>query len=297
MEQELYMQGADALSKRSPLDELYDELYELQLRPDMDFSELGEITFWAHDDSLDPRNTYRYKMRLGVFNPSPGPNSEQVILWSDFSEISDPVHVPGRMYFFAMDTQDAETAVKVQVSKYVLGYWYSDSFKVKSGEMIGDLRELETESRTRSLSSRTATSSARLSTTMPSSLFSSTSGDVVTEPDEIDYNTGAMLVDISTVDDWAAGASMTPRQYKDMLYSYDAVDIEHLGIGRQFWPAELKTAFGEILVAQRAPKESLKAWDSNKYRRRSTGTFDYGDGEISPEMYEEMMMMQDMGNY
>ena len=299
-EQEMYMQeaGVGGIANRSPVDEVYDQLFEIELRSDMDFSNLEDITFWAHDDSLEPRSTYRYRIRLGVFNPSPGPNSDSVILWSDFSEVTDPIHIPGRMYFFAMDTQDAETAVKVQVSKYVLGYWYSDSFKVKSGEMIGDLRELETESRTRSrsLSSRTGpgTLTARTGFTPPS--LRSTSTDVVTEPDEVDYNTGALLVDISTVNDWTVGSKMTERQYKEMLYSYDTTEIEHMGIQREHWPDDLKSAFGAILVAQRQPKEPLKAWDSNRSRRQIPGMLDYGDGEMSPEMYEEMMMME-MGNY
>lgn len=305
-EQELYMQGTRQVSNKPSINDVYDELFEIQLRVDTDLSKLDEITFWAHDDSLEPRNTYRYRMRLGVFDPSPGPDADSVILWSGFSEVTEPIHIPGRMYFFAMDTQDAETAVRVQVSKYKLGYWYSDSFKVTSGEVIGSLRELEDKNRDQAsrLGSRTA---SRLGTRtapttlgfpgMTGSLLSTSGRDLLSGPSEIDYNTGAMIVDISTVDDWAVGAKMAPRQYKDMLYSYDTVEIEHMGVGREFWPAELKTAFGDILVAQRQPKEPLKAWDSSAQRRRpAPGMLDYGD-ELSPELYEEMMMMEGAGNY
>jgi hypothetical protein len=295
-EQEQYMQEASGLADRSPVDEVYDQMFDIQLRRDMDFSDLEEITFWAHDDTLEPRSTYRYRVRLGVFCPSPGPDSDQAILWSDFSSITDPIHVPGRMYFFATDTQDAETAVKVQVSKYVLGHWYSEQFKVKSGEVIGDVRELEDKSRSRTPSSRTTSSAFARPGLNPSLLSTSRPKDMVTEPEEIDYKTGALLVDISTVEDWAVGTKMSPRQYKNMLYSYDTVNIEHMGIGRQFWPAELQTAFGDILVAQRQPREPFKDWDSNKRRRQPMPGFEYDGGEMTPEMYEEMMMME-MGNY
>ncbi len=284
MEQDmLLMQGLE-ISNKPSINNVYEKLDEISLFSDIDFSKLDELIFWAHDDSAEPRKTYRYRIRLGVFNPAAGPKSPDVILWSEFSRNSEPIHIPGRMYFFAMDAPETEKSVRVQVSKFLLGHWYSDDFRVKSGETIGELREME----------KDRTSSGRLTNSLRRSGVSLLDKRS-TEPEEIDYSTGAVLVDVATVEDWAAEPKMNARKFKDMLYSFDGAEIEHMGIGQKYWSTELKTAFGDIARAQRIPKEPFKPWDSTR-RRRLPSIMDYGEGEMSPEMYEEMMMMQGMGN-
>ncbi|MHC4324525.1 MAG: hypothetical protein ACYSUX_09650, partial [Planctomycetota bacterium] len=102
-----------ALRRGPTTNDVYYEFDEIAFNRLTDFSKLREpILFWAHDDSLEPNNTYRYRIRLGVFNPLAGTNKlsekdiskkNQVILWSDFSAVTDPVGIPGRSYFFARD--------------------------------------------------------------------------------------------------------------------------------------------------------------------------------------------------
>ena len=298
MEEDMLLYGEPReLSNRPSTDDVYVEFDEILLRRDMDLSELNELVFWALDDTAEPKNTYRYRIRLGVFNPAAGPQASDLIFWSGFSDVTDPVRIPGRMYFFALATQDAGQAVRVEVAKYVLGYWYTEFFKVQSGELIGELRELQNPDRrdTRTVrdfrSPRTRDSFDQRITGVP------LSSDRPAEPEEIDYNTGALMVDVAAVADWAGEPKMSPRQYENMLYSYDGADIEHMGIGQQYWPVELKTAFADISTAQREKREPLRPWEESLRRRGPMpGTFEMEGGEIDEEMYEQMMMME-MGNY
>ena len=70
---------------------------------------LQSLIFWAHDDTIEPGNTYEYRIRLGVFNPIAGRNwcapqdrqyENQVILWSEFAQAPEPVVIPPMVYFF-----------------------------------------------------------------------------------------------------------------------------------------------------------------------------------------------------
>lgn len=50
-----------------------------------------EIKLWAHDDGLEPGGIYRYRIRIGFFNPIAGKDwfetdneelKKQIVLWS-----------------------------------------------------------------------------------------------------------------------------------------------------------------------------------------------------------------------
>ena len=107
-------------------------------------------------------------------------------------------------------------------------------------------------------------------------------------PDEIDFRTGAVFVDVATVNDWTTGRNMRPRQYFEMLYSYDGATIEHLPIGGTYWPAELQVARASILKLQQNPIEPLRAWDSKV--GRGAGSRGGTPGVLDMELYEEMML-------
>jgi len=275
-------------SRKPTVDDVYLKLDEIQLRRDTDLSKLEELIFWAHDDTVQPKKTYRYRIRLGVFNPVAGkgqqgeqndPRASQVILWSKFSDATEPVHVPGRTYFFALDTQEADNAVRVQVSKYVLGYWYSEPFKVMRGEVIGDVRPTEAGKKQ---------AKQKRSLLMDRFAAGATQNDNL-EPEEIDYNTGAVLVDIAPVSDWAGTSQLRVRRYHEILYSYDGVELEHMPVGRTYWPADIKAAYAMIQEEQRKPREPLKAWGAGR-RRTRPALFEMGEGEIDAELYEMMMI-------
>ena len=91
------------------------------------------LLVWVHDDSLDPGKTYQYRIRIGVFNPIAGKNwfvdeqteyKDQLVLWSDFTEPTNEIEIPQRVYMFPMDViagTDAATGeegIRVQVAKF-----------------------------------------------------------------------------------------------------------------------------------------------------------------------------------
>jgi hypothetical protein len=201
----------------------------------------GGLTFWAIDDTIKPGMTYRYRIRVGVFNPIAGTNQfreedknlkSDVILWSDFSELTKNVEVPATLYFFPRDMQEAVQAVVVQVSRYVLGNWYSKDFVVKRGEVIGKAARLE--------------------------LSESKKWELM--PEIINYDTGAVVVNIVPVNDWAGGKELHSRSYFDMLYSFDGAKIEHIPIKIKNWGDKFLAKFNEIRKAEKEPKHSLKDW-------------------------------------
>lgn len=276
------------LLRRSPTDEVYDEFDKISITPYTDFSKMREaLAFWAHDDTVDPGKTYRYRIRLGFFNPVADagqssnhgrPPTSPVILWSNFSDVTETVDIPEMMYFFAKDIQETAKMVSVQVSKYVLGYWRSENFSVEPGEAIGKVVEPEqprTDDRLRRL---------RYMAGPPEKN--------VTEPEAIDYSTGAIVVDAILVNDWTGEPRLRPRQYYDMLYSFDGTRIEHMPTKMRFWPEYLLTAYQHISKAEREPKEPLQAWDSKvSTRRRRAPAM---EGYEGMEEYEELLMMEQM---
>jgi hypothetical protein len=296
-EMDYYLTDREA-TRRPSSDEVYYELRELLITPRTDLSKREEpVTFWAHDDSVEPGGTYRYRIRLGVFNPLAGTRRpskdvntkrDQVILWSDFSERTEPVDILERLYFFANDIQEAAKRVTVQVCKYVLGYWYSHDFLVKPGEAIGRTMEneaAESQERERPRGRMLGLSALDYMPPSPSPQ------EKAAIPEEINYSTGAVLVDAVRVNDWAGRRNLQRRQYYDMLYSYDGANIDRMPIASRNWPQELRTAFYEIKNSQRKPPEPLRAWDSSAGggRRRRMGA-----GYEGMEDYEEYMMMEEM---
>ena len=53
--------------------------------------------------------------------------------------------IPKRLYFFPINVQEAAMAAEVQVCKYVMGYWHSEQFMVKRGDIIGKMAKVEAE--------------------------------------------------------------------------------------------------------------------------------------------------------
>ena len=72
------------------------------------------LLVWAFDDTTQPGKTYRYQMRVGLFNPVAGTDQlverdmnkkDQVILWSPPSEVTQPVEIPKMIYLFAKNVR------------------------------------------------------------------------------------------------------------------------------------------------------------------------------------------------
>lgn len=240
-------------SKETPkgTNDISDKFDEVLITPKSDFGKMQEpLLFWAHDDTVEPGKSYRYRIRLGVFNPIGGtdqfaeediPQRNKVILWSDFSDETEAVTIPQVLYFFPIEIQEAAKIVTVQVSRYVMGYWYSMEFMVNPGEVIGKTAKYE-------------------------------AGEAVTgvkPPEAVDYSTGAVLVDVAgPVKEWSGDNSLRPRSYFNMLYSFDGTTIEQIPIKSKYWPDELTSKFNEIRKSEKEPKEPLREWGSTQYKYR-----------------------------
>jgi hypothetical protein len=302
--------------RRETINDVYRKYDEIALSRLTDFTKIREpLLLWAHDDTVEPGNTYRYRIRLGVLNPVAGTNklderdksyADQAILWSDFSEITKPVDIMDRIYFFANDVREADKSVTVQVSRLTLGHWYSEEFPVKQGVLIGESREYEPEEepdrRSRTAGGFNDPAAAMIGGLGPGvgratgpgvptrmSAFG-TSQDTSNIPEYIDYSTGAVMVDAVAVSDWAtSGRTMRSRQYYDMLYSYDGIDILHMPVGRSYWPKDTKEIYSKISRLENVEQEPFKSFGSGASRRRGPQYDDMGG-------YEEMMY-EDMGGY
>ena len=284
----------------SPLNEVYSQYDEMVLHRLTEWEKLEELTFWAHDDTVEPEKTYRYRIRLGVFNPVAGTdkvnkdyqeNKNDVILWSDFSEVTEPVEILGRLYFFANNVREADKAVNVEVARLALGRWYSHDFWVRHGEVIGEPLEPPEPEEDRSSRQR------RLSMMNdPGGRFSpmmTARTEKTNVPEIIDYRTGAIVVDALVVNDWTTQAPLRPRNYYNMLYSFDGTQIEHMPVGASYRPPDLVEVKRHIAKLQREPQEEFKAFGSSDRRQRMGG--DMMDEYYGDEYYMEDMYMMEPG--
>ncbi len=322
MDYEMAIEGRDARTKPSS-DDIFFEFEDLLITAWTDLSKMREpLVFWALDDTVEPGKTYRYRVRLGVYNPIAGTNKfkpqsktykDKVILWSEFSDITKPVDTPRMLYLFAKDVQQAAKMVTIQVSKFVLGYWYSEDFAVRQGEVIGKPIELEDDEGRRKMDEgrfMTRGSFSRGSPLAARGLWSQDRGlGGTAEPESIDYSTDAVLVDAVEVSDWhdpsgayASGGAenLRVRHYFDMLYSFDGTTLNRMAISNENWPQKLQTAFNQIRRLQKEPKEPLKAFRSGAGGRRRSrqrpGMDIYERPEGMSDEYD-IMLEEMMGPY
>lgn len=276
------------IAKPADDSEIYNELNKMLLK-DKDVGTLREqLVFWAHDDTVEPGNTYRYRIRAGVFNPVAGTGQVRaedasydgkVILWSDFSAVTETVAIPRRVYFFPVSVQEAARAADVQVCRYALGYWYSEQFAVKRGEVIGKTAKVAPQKQEPTLTSAQEKEKG------------------VSLPEMIDYTTGAVLVDLVAVNDWAGGKNLQQRQYFDMLYSSDGSSIEKMAAKLMYWPDEVRAKYSEIKALEKRPKVALRPWSSagpfsDQGQRGPQMRIPPGRGGEDQRMIEEMMRMR-----
>jgi hypothetical protein len=247
-----------------PSQNIDEELSSILLTDKTDIGKMqGALVFWAHDDTVEAGKIYRYRLRLGVFNPIAGlgraaEQDEQqkgkvVVLWSEFSEPSELVEISPRLCFFAQEIQEATKTVTVTVSRHVLGYWYSEKFMVKAGETIGNVVKVKpTETK-----------------------------EQLTIPEQVDYSVGAVMVDVTQVSDWSGGTNPYKRQYYDMLYSFDGTSVERMAIEQKYWPEKLQVMYAAIKKSEKEPKQPLRAFGSQVTERgRSLTPGKVGTGEI-----------------
>ena len=186
----------------------------------------GEVVVWAHDDTVEPGKTYRYRLRYGVFNPVAGRGwyaeqysdyNDEIVLWSEFTPTTSPFHIDMREYIFPTGTRD--NSVLVKIAKLKLGNWQTQDFRVSQGEFIG--YEVEQEVK-------------RATTTR----YNPGAAATQTETELVDYSTGAIFLSLKDVVDWELTGVVGERSYQAMLYSKDG-KILSLPTRDRFWPQQL----------------------------------------------------------
>jgi len=306
----MYGPGMEMMGKAST-NEAYNDLAQVLINYRTKLDELEEpLLFWAFDDTGQPGRTYQYRIRLGVFNPVAGTNQlveqdanrkNQVILWSEFSDVTKPVEIRERMYFFAKDVQEAKKSATVEVARYSLGYWRSADFDVKPGEAIGkEMKPPKVEERRRppGLGGARITDPAYAAYNMPPMPggpgFGPPDPDKASTPELIDYRTGKVLLDLVQVGDWGEAPNLRPRMYHEMLYTGDGRNIEHMPVSTSNWSKDLVGAYQYVKTELRKEPQPFRQFKKGGIRSRVQPGM-MGGYEGMEGMYDEMMYMQPGG--
>jgi hypothetical protein len=226
------------------------QLEKLKIISEKQLEEMTEpLLFWAHDDTVEPGSTYRYRIRLGVFNPLAGTNKlksdsesykDKVIIWSNFTD-AGTIEVPDRLYFFATDIREAANSVIVEVFRYAMGYWYSKRYVVEAGEVIG---KVDTPEETKSGDDTQENPPQR--------------AESILIPEKVDFRTKAMMVDTSEVRDWTGGRSLRNNDHFEIYYSYDGSSIESQPIRQRYWSSAMLGTYNGIRSQMKQPKQPYR---------------------------------------
>ncbi len=313
------MPGAGDGRRRPTINEVYFDLSEKMITYNMDLAKQTEpVLIWGFDDTTEPGKTYRYRVRLGVFNPVAGTaqlierdldKKDQVILWSAFSDVTRPVSIPRRVYLFAKTVQDKTKTATVEVARYALGYWRTEDFHVRPGESIGKSVEPKDPERDRARERE-----RRMAATMGPMGGGGriTGGDpmggmgmyapMMSNPDEanrprvVDYTTGVVVVDLVEVTDWADAPNLRPRLYHEMLYTRDGLTIEHMPVSTTNWPRDLVETYQAIQTEKRKEPKAFKSFNKSNMMRGGRGGMQ-GDPYGGGGMYDDMYMGGPGGGY
>jgi len=286
MEMENYMQEGLLAGQAIFTNEVYQELYKIKLNLNTDLSKMREpLVFWAFDDTVEPEKTYQYRVRLGVFNPVAEEKDESVI-WSQFSTETEPVEIPGKLYFYVKNIQETAKTVTVTVCKYVMGNWRIEDFRgVGPGEAIGGIKEYEPEETEK----QSVIAGADMRLGIP---IIPTNQQQTEETEIIDYDTRAVIIDVDAVNNWVASddRNMSSTPYYDVLYSFGGADIKHMPVGLSNLPDSLKTKIYKINSLATDKPEPLRPFSSIGAAQRGMGEGSMGG--LDDTMYQDMMMME-----
>lgn len=113
----------------------------------------ADPAIWFHDDSVEPGKTYRFRMRVKLWNRYVGKrenlandeDAEKTVVIGEWSLASDPITVAPKTHFFVRGRHFGDVpAADVDVFTWHAGEWYKESFSVRVGDIIGDVREVKT---------------------------------------------------------------------------------------------------------------------------------------------------------
>jgi len=256
------------------LTKLYEDFQSGELNEDTDLENAEKpLLFWAFDDTVEPSKSYRYQIRLGVFNPVAGsdkfkdpqhPDKNNCILFSKFIEAPQIVNVQQKTAFFPVRKASNSAKVSVDVYAYKLGHWYRNNFSVSPGEMIGKALENPDYNSDDALAMMsTGSERGGRESGMGSALDS-------LRPEVINYNTGAMYLDYTKVEYWSGSANIYRKPYYEMLYSLDGKNIFNIPIitdGKSHWSDNIENVYRDLGIAVKEPVPALISW-----QRKTTST-------------------------
>jgi len=238
--------------ERKPGD-VYKDFQKVLLTEKSNPSKMSGLTFWAHDDTVIPGESYQYRIRLGVFNPIAGRDwfkdkqedyKDKPILWSGYSRVTETVKIPLMMHFFPLDVvAKEEKVVNIKVGKFHHGKWRSEDFQVRPGEMIGKVVEKKPETGNLGVAGGYEGIGGG---------YADTGGGYSTNGiEKIDFSTNASVVDVVQTSDWTGINRLQEREYADVLYSEDGSVISHLAVKSRNWPEDLQEQFNLIKESEK----------------------------------------------
>ena len=213
---------------------------DMQIDKDTRFGQMREpLVVWAHDDTVKPDNVYRYRLRVGVFNPIVSKDwfyrdeehfKNEVVLWSEYSNVTEDIEIDPMAYIFPLNVKARDGIVNIKVSKFFRGEWRGAEFDVLPGEGIGRVieRELGADER------------------------NDKDDDII----EIDYVTGSVLVDFSTTTEWTGTSSLRPKSYSEIIYTDDGLRVAHLPVDRRNWSKTFRSKY-----------ESIRGQETDKFEK------------------------------
>ena len=110
------------------------------------------LAVWFHDDTVESGKTYRYRMRVKLWNrywgkmkalKDPG-QAKHTVLVGDWSLPSDSITVTPSTHFFVSSATPNKDAARVDVYKWRQGDWLKESFTVSVGDVIGGTAQVDT---------------------------------------------------------------------------------------------------------------------------------------------------------
>lgn len=271
--------GMGLMTEPTGVDKVLQKYNDILITPGKDIAEETNLLFWAHDDTVQPGKTYRYRIRIGVLNPVAGKNyladeylgyRNKALLWSEFSSDSEEVSIPGRAYFFAKSYREDADIMKVEVAKYLWGYWRSETFDVKPGEIIGHVVETRSEDEDRL--------NAMMSPEMMDGAYGmmpSMTDEITVDPEEIDYSTNAVFIGTSKSPAWTGDSRLREQVLYRMLYTEDGTTISRSPVSSINWNADLRAIQSLIAREKGRKREDFKSF---KAPTKNRGMNPFGPG-------------------
>jgi hypothetical protein len=212
-------------------------------------STLKDMVVWVHDDTVVAGATYQYRVRYGVFNPVAGkdwvtPEStaykDHLVLWSAYTEIPAPVVIPKILHLFPMDVLADGTGVSVEIYKYYMGQWRTETFEVHSGQMIGEPMESVPQAAIGGAGAGMMDLGMNMGMGIPGM-----DAGIVQQSTLVDYSTGYMLMDVQTLSDWSS-VGVRQRTVPWMLCIDNANQILTLAAKKQYWSKEMIAEYAGV---------------------------------------------------